>query len=392
MSMTEPHDVCLVLEGGRADQVGGVSTWVKGLLASAGDLSIAVARLETADRSHQAPSIDLGAIRTIDVQVGEGSAGELAAMLPAARCYHALSTSEAGEVALAATRANGARLLITEHGLAWREVTTGPAQLESGRRIVGDRDDVVTTARARAAHLLRAADRVTTVCNHNASAQWDLAGVRSQVIPNAIPIARKSADGTRGATTVRPDEQRVVHAPLVGLIGRVAALKDVLTFVRAAAMVNHPTAQFVVLGPLDDDEHHSTRCLDEAARLGLGGRLRFLGAQHIATWLPRLDLVVSSSISEAMPYALIEAMAHSIPVVATDVGGVADLVGRGADAAGLLSPARRPDVIAGHIDMLLSNPNLAAMFGSNGSRRLESAGTAESHWNTYHRLHRELAA
>jgi glycosyltransferase involved in cell wall biosynthesis len=280
--------------------------------------------------------------------------------------------------------------------LAWREVTTGPAQLESGRRIVGDRNDVVATARARAAYLLRAADRVTTVCNHNASAQWNLSGVRSQVIPNAIPIARTSSNATTGATTgattVRPDEQRVGHAPLVGLIGRVAALKDVLTFVRAAAMVTHPTAQFVVLGPLDDDEHHSTRCLDEAARLGLGGRLRFLGAQNIATWLPRLDLVVSSSISEAMPYALIEAMAHSIPVVATDVGGVADLVGRGAGAAGLLSPARRPDVIAGRIDMLLSNPNLAAMCGSNGSRRLESAGTAESHWNTYHQLHRELAA
>jgi glycosyltransferase involved in cell wall biosynthesis len=380
MSTADVHDVCLVLEGARPDRAGGVATWVDGLLASAGDLNMAVARLTDRPSGALWSRGDGGRVSTVELDVGDASSNELAALLPPARCYHALSTSEAGEVALSAARMNGARLLITEHGLAWREVTTGPGQLESGRRVRGDRHDVVATARARAVHLLRAADRVTTVCKHNAQAQWDLAGVRSQVISNTVALPVLHARQPRSRT------------PLVALIGRVAALKDVLTFVRAAALVQHPTAEFVVIGPLDDDEQHATLCLDELARCGLGQRLRFVGTQDVADWLPHLDLVVSTSISEAMPYALIEAMAASIPVVATEVGGVPGLIGRGQNAAGLLAPARRPDLLAAHIDAVLASAALATRLGANGRSRIAITGSASSHFHNYHQLHRELAA
>jgi polysaccharide biosynthesis protein PelF len=380
MATAPIHDVCLVLEGATPDRAGGVATWVDGLLASAGDLTVSIARLTDRPTGATWTRADRGTVSTVELDVGDASTSELAALLPPARCYHALSTSEAGEVALGAARANGARLIITEHGLAWREVTTGPAQLESGRRVRGDRHDVVTTARARAVHLLRAADRVTTVCRHNARAQWDLAGVRAQVISNTVALPQLNAVQSSSRT------------PLVALIGRVAALKDVRTFVRAASLVQHPTAEFVVIGPLDDDEHHATRCFDELKRQGLGQRLRFVGTQNVSEWLPHLDLVVSTSISEAMPYALIEAMASSIPVVATDVGGVPDLIGRGHDAAGLLAPARRPDLLAAHIDAVLGSADLAARLAANGRMRIAAAGAASTQFHTYHQLHRELAA
>ncbi|MEN9646941.1 MAG: hypothetical protein RL238_3610 [Actinomycetota bacterium] len=379
MSTTEVPDVCLVLEGASPHRAGGVATWVQGLLDTAGDLTMTIARLT--ERPNGAPWSrgDGGAVSTVEINVGDGSPDELAACLPAARCYHALSTGEAGLVALAASRNLGARLLVTEHGLAWREVATGPGQMESGRNVRGDRHEAVLAARISAARILRSADRVTTVCTHNARAQWELAGVHSQVIENtvALPVldARRPHSGV----------------PMVALIGRVAALKDVLTFVRAAAMVRHPTVEFVVIGPLDDDERHAAQCVDEQRSAGLDSRLRFVGEQDLRNWLPHIDLVVSTSISEAMPYALIEAMASSIPIVATHVGGVPDLVGSGHHAAGLLAPARRPDLLAALIDMVLSSPALAARLGANGRTRVAAGGSVSSHFHAYHRLHRELA-
>ena len=119
----------------------------------------------------------------------------------------------------------------------------------------GDREAIVAALRADARRVLDQADMVTTACRSDAHAQRALAHVEPPVIPNPAPAT----------PAPRPAAQKCRSAPLVGYVGRVAALKDTLSFVRAAAQVQHPTAHFVVVGPLED-ETHAGRCIDEADR------------------------------------------------------------------------------------------------------------------------------
>jgi len=114
-------------------------------------------------------------------------------------------------------------------------------------------------------------------------------------------------------------------AVLVGQIGRLSPEKGPDVFLRAAlaAHGSAPDVHFVLVGegPLRAD-------LQElVARLGLASRVHFAGLrQDMASVYAELDIVVSASRSEAMPLALLEAMSCGLPVVATRVGGVPDLI------------------------------------------------------------------
>jgi glycosyltransferase involved in cell wall biosynthesis len=127
----------------------------------------------------------------------------------------------------------------------------------------------------------------------------------------------------------------------------VVPIKDVLTFLRACRLVLDaaPGATFVVAGPLDHDPDYVTRCLDERDRLGLAEAVSFPGTVDAPALAATLDVVVLTSRSEGAPLALLEAMAAGTPVVSTDVGGCAEVVGDG----GLLTPVGDPAATAAAI-------------------------------------------
>lgn len=110
-----------------------------------------------------------------------------------------------------------------------------------------------------------------------------------------------------------------------GIVGRIAPIKNHELFLRAAAIVARrtPRARFVVVGGGTGVE--ALRRV--AAQLGIAASVHFAG---VRTDLPcvysDLDAVVLTSLNEGTPLSLIEAMASGLPVVATDVGGVRDLL------------------------------------------------------------------
>jgi len=117
-------------------------------------------------------------------------------------------------------------------------------------------------------------------------------------------------------------------APLVGFIGRLSWEKAPDVLLRAAAFLraSHPEARYVLVG--DGPMEKELRTMTE--RLGLEGRV-FLAGLHedVASVYPELDVLVCPSHHEAMPLVILEAMASGLAVVATQVGGVADLVQQG---------------------------------------------------------------
>jgi glycosyltransferase involved in cell wall biosynthesis len=109
---------------------------------------------------------------------------------------------------------------------------------------------------------------------------------------------------------------------VIGLIGRIVPIKDVKTFVRSMGLISQelPDVEGWIIGGADEDSSYDVECRLLVESLGLGSRVKFLGHQNVSEILPKLGLLMLTSISEAQPLAILEAMAAGVPCVATDVG------------------------------------------------------------------------
>jgi glycosyltransferase involved in cell wall biosynthesis len=154
---------------------------------------------------------------------------------------------------------------------------------------------------------------------------------------------------------------------LLGFVGRLSPEKGPDVFLRALGLLQarEPRAHAVLVGegPMEPE----LRAL--AARLGLGERLHFAGLQEdMPAVYNELDAVVSTSHTEAMPLALMEAMASGLPVVATRVGGVPDIVEH--ERTGwLVAPGDAGD-IAGRCAALAADASLRRQMGERGRQRV----------------------
>lgn len=144
------------------------------------------------------------------------------------------------------------------------------------------------------------------------------------------------------------------NSKLVGIVGRLVPIKNHALFLQAVSRISaeEPAARFVIVG---DGETRSA--VEQTARaLGVADRVIFTGWRRD---LPRiyadLDLLVVSSDNEGTPVAAIEAMASRCAVVATRVGGLADLIVD--HATGRLVPPRDAAALAGAVVRLLRCPD-----------------------------------
>lgn len=151
--------------------------------------------------------------------------------------------------------------------------------------------------------------------------------------------------------------------PLVGVLGRLAPIKDHETLIRAIASLDG-----VHLAIFGDGELHDN-LLGLISELGVTGRIHMLG-----WWLDLpdaysdLDLVALTSRNEGTPVSLIEALAAGKAVVTTDVGGVRSVVDDG--ETGAVVPAGDAASVAASIDSLLRDAPLRKQMGDLGRARV----------------------
>ena len=106
-----------------------------------------------------------------------------------------------------------------------------------------------------------------------------------------------------------------------------------------------------------------------ARKLGLSGRILFTGNRRdVEALLPGMDVFAMASRYEGLPCAIVEAMSAGLPVVATAVNAVPDVVIAG--ETGLLAPPGMPDLLGRAIGHMLDHPADAARLGAAGRHRL----------------------
>ena len=200
-------------------------------------------------------------------------------------------------------------------------------------------------------HAYRCAHAI--VANSNAAARQlaseGLAADRVTVIPNGVDVARFPP-----RTTVRP----VTTIVTVANLRREKAHETLLT-AAARLLPHHPQLRFVIAG--DGPRLHELRALADS--LHISASVSFLGhCEDVPSLLAQADAFVLPSRSEAFPNGAIEAMAAGLPVIASAVGGLLDLIDDG--ETGVLVPADAPLALADAIEALVLAPEHAAALGA----------------------------
>ncbi|OGG44934.1 MAG: hypothetical protein A3F84_05725 [Candidatus Handelsmanbacteria bacterium RIFCSPLOWO2_12_FULL_64_10] len=156
------------------------------------------------------------------------------------------------------------------------------------------------------------------------------------------------------------------EALLVTAVGRLAAVKNYPLLLRAFARAHRalPGIALAVVG--EGEELAALKAL--SAELDIADRVRFTGfREDVPEVLRASDLFVHASLMEGLPNAVLEAMAMGRPVVATDAGGVPELVAHG--ETGLLTPSGDEEALTKALLRLLSAPEMRRGMGDAGRRR-----------------------
>jgi glycosyltransferase involved in cell wall biosynthesis len=229
---------------------------------------------------------------------------------------------------------------------------------------------------------LRAFDAVVAVAMPLAE-RLALAGVpreRLHVIPNAFGggttfVTRADARQMLGVA------EGVLHIGFVGRLGREKGADVLIDAIHRLAERN------LVVSIVGDGRER--RALErQAAALGLEEIVRFHGLMPDAARLLRaFDVLVLSSRTEGTPIVLLESMAAGVPVVASRVGGVPDIV-TSRDA--LLVPPEQPELLASAIASVLRAPRAAAARATRASARLAGIAAVEPWLDRYDQLYREV--
>jgi len=322
--------------------------------------------------------------------------------LPQARLFHSISTGYAGFLGALARQQQNRNLLISEHGIYTKERKIDLAQASWIRDTHSDIDqtmhrDVENTRKM----WIRFYEQLGLSAYYQSKTITSLfGGYQQKQILEGAPSERTKVI-VNGIKTRRFD--KALHArqnspPLViGLIGRVVPIKDIKTFIRTIfSLVEHlPNVRGLIIGPQEEDEKYVQECELLIQSLGLGNSVEMTGSQNVADILPELGAVVLTSISEAQPLVLLEAMAAGVPCVATDVGACSEILlgandeDKAIGPCGMVVPIANPEESAAAIRTLLSDTTLWKEYGDNGRQRVTRYYEEQDMFNAYRALYEE---
>lgn len=210
-----------------------------------------------------------------------------------------------------------------------------------------------------------------------------------EVIPLGFDLGRFSGETGEKRKKFRKQWGLGDGIVAIGIIGRLVPVKNHALFIDAVARLNKGTFRAFVIGDGELRVSLEKRAVSKGLVLsGNSPDLVFTSwLREVDEVMQGLDIVALTSLNEGTPVSLIEAQAASLPIVATDVGGVADTVGGG---AGLLSPSGDVGALTRNISALMKNETLRQEMGTKGyyfvKERFSYARLIEDMRKLYNRL------
>ena len=306
--------------------------------------------------------------------------------LPEADVYHSVATGYCGVIGGMAATVYKKPFMITEHGIYSRE---REAEIIKSDWAKGDFKSVWIQYFYSLARLsYDTADHVYTLFEHNAEIERDLGcdPAKIRVVPNGIHMERFSG--------IPPVELH--DGPFtIGAVVRVVPIKDIVTLLRAFFLVRQelPDARLFVMGGYEEDPEYYELCQQTVRMLQIEDAVTFTGSVQVTEYLPKMDLMVLSSISEGQPLAVLEGQAAHRPFVTTDVGCCRELIyGDSQDTLGTAGAVVAPmdfELMSQEILRLARDYDLRRRMAEIGFERVKKLYTYEMFIDSYREIYEQ---
>lgn len=320
--------------------------------------------------------------------------------LPQARCFHSICTGYAGILLSRVKLETGIPCVLTEHGIYTSERRF---EISFAEWLVDQKSFSMSVNKSKSNYELRdlwtdffvqygricylSSDMIISLFKDNMKIQT-AAGAppeKCRVIPNGINLERYGAVVHSGG-----------HPPSVAFIGRITPIKDVKTYIRAVGILSRkiPGLKAYIIGGHDESPEYYEECLELTENENLGDVIEFTGKVDILSYLPAIDVIVLSSISEAQPLVILEGGAAGIPSVATNVGACREILegaegddfGPGGIVVSLASSSAMADALS---KMLLDN-EFYAKCSTAIRKRVEKYYSSREQFRAYNELYRDM--
>lgn len=215
-------------------------------------------------------------------------------------------------------------------------------------------------------HIIRRCASVISCSHANAGAaadHWHLSPDCVRVLPNPVDVQMWSS--AEPDTSFRENVGAGPNDILFTFVGRLGPVKGLDVLCEAVGLIGEDVnLRVAIIGP--GDRHQFDSHLTRPDRITFAGPVEH---HDLAGLLKASDAFVLPSRWEGLPIVILEAMAAGLPVVATDVGGVAEAVEDG--VTGIVVPAEDPDALALALERLAQSPQQRAEMGHNARQRAE---------------------
>lgn len=192
---------------------------------------------------------------------------------------------------------------------------------------------------------------------------------RSVVIYSALDISQfEKAQNKAVSEPIPKINVQKANSPILCIVSNLTPIKSVDTIIKAHSLLvkTHPKAQLLIIG----QGTMKPQLNDLVVKLNITNNVQFLGRRNdVPAILKNVDVAVSSSISEGASNSILEYMAASLPIVATNVGGTPELITH--NKTGLLVPSKSPQELYKAITKLLENEQLMIKLGQQAREKVE---------------------
>ena len=328
---------------------------------------------------------------------------EISKNIPDAHCYHTISTGYAGILGMFLQQQKKRPLILTEHGIYTKERQIDLYQAEWIKEINRDYctglDDHMSALRKLWIHFFEILGRLTySSCTYTITLYDDnrLKQIALGANPDKAIVIHNGVKQTHYSKLISKRGKDIPH--VLCLLGRVVPIKDIKTYIYAIAELSKlvPDVQGWIVGPEDEDESYAKECHQLVIQLKLEEKVKFLGFQCIDDILPKIGLIVLSSISEAQPLVILEGFAAGIPAISTDVGFSRGMIegkheqDRAFGKAGAIVPIANPKELASAASTLLKDKKKWYAAQKVAVQRVHRFYRESTFLNNYNKLYKKV--
>jgi len=296
--------------------------------------------------------------------------------IPYADIYHSSAAAFCGLPCIIGQKKYGSKFLLTEHGIYIREQYLAASRNQMPYRTKEFLMGLITTISKLNYHF---ADEIAPVCSYNSrwELEWGADKSKIKTIYNGVDVDR-----------FRKIDIEKEERPIVIMVARIDPLKDIETFIYTADLVRKEINDvlFKLYGPIVNEEYYK-KCKKLVEDLKLENNFVFAGKTNSPEKAYNEgDVVMLTSISEAFPFVVLEAMACEKVVISSDVGGTKEVL----EGYGYVIKPKDYKEFAEKTIYILKNPKIAEEMGKDARERVLLGFTIEDMIANYEREYRKL--